>query len=128
MSETTLICIVDDDPSVLKAQARLISSVGWEAKLFADPASFLSYAQTHHPALSVIDVWMPLMNGLEVQARLREISPSTKVIIFTGKEDSQVRSQALNAGAAAFFTKPFDDEEFIAAIRVAVAERPSCHE
>jgi len=62
-----------------------------------------------------------VMSGLEVQSRLRRISPSTRVIIFTGKEDPLVRSAALNAGASAFFTKPFDDEEFLTAIRMALA-------
>jgi two-component system response regulator HydG len=64
---------------------------------------------------------MPMMNGLEVQSRLREISPSTRVIVFTGKEDALVRSTAVGAGASAFFTKPFDDEEFLTAIRMAFA-------
>lgn len=63
---------------------------------------------------------MPSMNGLEVQKRLREISPSTRVIILTGKDDARVRAAALSAGALAFFTKPFDDEEFITAIRLAL--------
>ena len=64
---------------------------------------------------------MPAMNGLEVQSRLREVSPSTRVIVFTGKDDPRVRSTALNAGATAFLTKPFDDEELLIAIRLALA-------
>ncbi len=64
---------------------------------------------------------MPAMNGLEVQSRLRELSPSTRVIVFTGKDDPRVRSTALNAGATAFLTKPFDDEELLIAIRLALA-------
>ena len=56
---------------------------------------------------------MPQMSGLEVQSRLGKISPSTRVIIFTGKDDPLVRSTALNAGASAFLTKPFDDEELM---------------
>lgn len=64
---------------------------------------------------------MPRMNGLEVQSRLREISPSTRVIVFTGKDDPLVRSTAIDAGASAFFIKPFDDEEFLTAIRMAMA-------
>jgi DNA-binding response OmpR family regulator len=64
---------------------------------------------------------MPQMNGLEVQSRLRTISPSTRVIIFTGKDDPRVRSAALNAGASAFLTKPFDDEELLTAVRIGLA-------
>ena len=96
-------------------------SAGWHAEQFSDPEKFLFYAKTHRTPVAVIDVWMPLMNGLEVQSRLHEASPSTRVIIFTGKDDSLVRSTALAAGATAFFVKPFDDEEFLTAVRFALS-------
>jgi len=118
---TDVICLLDDDPSVLKAVVRLISSAGWQAQQFSDPKKFLEYAKIHRVPVAVIDVWMPLMNGLEVQSRLKEVSPSTRVIVFTGKDDPLVRSTALNAGASAFLTKPFDDEELLTAIRLALA-------
>jgi len=113
--------LLDDDPSVLKGLGRLFSSADILAETFTDPEEFLRYARTHRPAAALVDVWMPLMNGLEVQSRLRELSPSTRVIIFTGKDDPLVRSTALNAGASAFFTKPFDDEELLTAVRLALA-------
>jgi len=118
---TDVICLLDDDPSVLKAVARLISSAGWQAQQFSDPEKFLEYAKIHRAPVAVIDVWMPIMSGLEVQSRLKELSPSTRVIIFTGKDDPLVRSTALNAGASAFLTKPFDDEELLTAVRLALA-------
>ena len=118
---TDVICLLDDDPSVLKAVGRLLSSAGWQAQQFSDPDKFLDYAKIHRTPVAVIDVWMPLMNGLEVQSRLKELSPSTRVIIFTGKDDPLVRSTALNAGASAFLTKPFDDEELLTVIRLALA-------
>ena len=79
------------------------------------------YVKIHWPPVAVIDVWMPFMNGLEVQSRLRELSPSTRVIIFTGRDDARVRASALNAGASAFLMKPFDDEELLTAVRLALA-------
>jgi two-component system response regulator HydG len=118
---TDVICLLDDDPSVLKAVARLLSSAGWQAQQFSDPNKFLEYAKVHRAPVALIDVWMPIMSGLEVQSRLQEVSPSTRVIIFTGKDDPLVRSTALNAGASAFLTKPFDDEELLTAIRLALA-------
>jgi len=120
-SVTDVVCLLDDDPSVLKAVGRLLSSAGWRVQQFSDPDEFLVYAKMHRTPVAVIDVWMPLMNGLEVQSRLRELSPSTRVIIFTGKDDLRVRSTALNAGASAFLTKPFDDEELLTAVRLALS-------
>ena len=118
---TSLICLLDDDPSVLKALGRLLSSVGLRAEPFSDPEQFLQYAKIHRSPVAVIDIWMPMMNGLEVQSRLHEISPSTRVIIVTGKADRLVRSTAMNAGALAFLTKPFDDEELVTSVRLALA-------
>jgi len=115
-----VVCLLDDDPSVLKGLSRLFSSADLDAKTFDDPREFLRYAQTHRPAVALIDVCMPQMSGLEVQSRLGKISPSTRVIIFTGKDDPLVRSTALNAGASAFLTKPFDDEELLTAVRFAL--------
>ena len=115
------ICLLDDDPSVLKGLNRLLISAGWHPKQFNDPSPFLSYVKVHRPTVAIIDVWMPLMNGLEVQSRVRELSPSTRVIMFTGKDDPLVRSTSLKAGASAFFNKPFDDEEFLTAVRLALS-------
>ncbi len=117
---TDVVCLLDDDPSVLKAVGRLLSSAGWCVKQFSEPDEFLVYAKIHRVPVAVIDVWMPLMNGLEVQSRLRDLSPTTRVIIFTGKDDPRVRSAALNEGASAFLTKPFNDEELLTAVRLAL--------
>ena len=120
-SNAFVVCLLDDDPSVLRGLGRLFASADLLAKTFSDPEEFLRYARTHRPVIALVDVHMPQMNGLEVQSQLREVSPSTRVIIFTGKDDPLVRSTALNAGASAFFTKPFDDEEILTAVRLALA-------
>ena len=120
-SNAFVVCLLDDDPSVLRGLGRLFASADLLAKTFSDPEEFLRYARTHRPAIALVDVHMPQMNGLEVQSQLREVSPSTRVIIFTGKDDPLVRSTALNAGASAFLTKPFDDEEILTAVRLALA-------
>jgi FixJ family two-component response regulator len=95
-------------------------SEGWRPEPFSEPDAFLNYVKIHRPAVAVIDVWMPLMNGLEVQSRVRELSPSTRVIMLNGKEVPLVRPTSLKAGASAFFIKPFDDREFFAAVRLAL--------
>ena len=115
------ICLVDDDPAVLKGITRLLLSADWNVEQFSDPEKFLFYAKAHRPPVAILDIWMPQMNGLEVQSQLRDISPSTRVILFTGKDDPLVRTTGLDAGASAFFIKPFDDEEFLTAIRLAIA-------
>lgn len=120
--ETSTVCLLDDDSSVLKSTGRLLSFAGWNVESFSDPMAFLLYAQNQQPRVAVIDILMPVMNGLEVQARLRIISPSTRLIILTSKDDPLVRAKALAAGAYAFFLKPVDDDDFLAGIESAASK------
>lgn len=115
------VCLVDDDPSVLKATGRLLSSAGWKVEAFSDPREFLRYAEVNHPKVVVLDILMPIMNGLEVQSRLRQLSPSSRVVVLTSKDDPSVRSRAMDTGASSFFLKPVDDAAFLAGIESAVA-------
>ena len=118
--QTSVVCLLDDDPSVLKAACRLLDSAGWKVEPFNDPIAFLEYATIRHPQLAVIDIVMPVMNGLEVQTRLRSASPSTRVIILTSRDDPSVRSRAMKSGAAAFFLKSAGNEKLLAGIASAM--------
>jgi FixJ family two-component response regulator len=119
--KTSAVCLLDDNSSVLKGTSRLLRSIGWDVETFTNPVVFLRYAQAHCPKVVVIDMWMPLMHSLEVQSTLRTICPSTRVIVLTGRDDSQIRATALSAGASAFFIKPFDVEEFFSAVGMQLA-------
>ncbi len=114
-----IVCLLDDDLSVLKATGRLLRSAGWEVETFIDPHSFLDQVPKLSPQVVVLDIWMPVMNGLEVQMRLRSISPSTRVVVLTSVDDPLVRAKALDAGASAFFLKPVNGQEFLAGIQSA---------
>ena len=122
--ETVAVFLLDDDRSVLKATSRLLDSVGWRVNAFADPNAFLEHAATHCPELAIIDILMPEMSGLEVQTRLRRISPGTRVIMLTARDDPSVRRMAMNAGASAFFIKGVESGEFLAGVK-ATAESAS---
>src|SRR5450432_4694086 len=105
---TEVVCLVDDDLAVLKSIGRLLASDGLSVRSFNQPKDFLAYVQAHLVPLVVLDILMEGMSGLEVQAQLRELSPQTRVIIMTGREGVTTRSAAVEMGAIAFFTKPFD--------------------
>lgn len=119
--DAVTVCVLDDDPSVLKALSRLLSSAEWQVATFSDPNLFLRYAETHEPGAVLLDMSMPAMHGLEVQKRLIEISPATHVIVLTAQDDPVVRARALAAGAFAFFLKPQEDEELLEAVAVALS-------
>ena len=117
--ETSAVYLLDDDPSILKATRRLLDSVGWKVEAFSNPMAFLEHAAIHSPDLAVIDIVMPDMNGLEVQERLRRVSPATRVIVLTSKDDPWVRVMAMNAGASAFFVKGVESCDFLAGVTAA---------
>jgi FixJ family two-component response regulator len=118
---TATICVVDDDPSMLKALERLLLSAGWSARFFREPLGFLRYA-THNPVrVALIDIWIPGMSGLELIKQLRVVSPRARVIVVTADDEDSVRSAAIQNGATAFFAKPFEDDIFLEAIKQAMA-------
>lgn len=115
------ICLLDDDLSMLKALDRLLKSEGFNVEKFSEPAAFLAGIGQSSCRLAILDVWMPDMNGLEVQETLRKDSPATRIIFISGRDDSSVRETALNAGAFGFLSKPFDDEVLLQLVRKALA-------
>ena len=118
--EPNSICILDDDASVRHSIEQLLDSDGLKAQSFEDAEDFFAHARSHAVCLAVLDIWMPKTSGLEVQARLREVSPDTKVIVMTGRETPAIRAAALEGGAFAFLAKPFDDEAFLSLVRQAL--------
>ena len=116
------IWLLDDDVSMLKALGRLMNSAGFIVEKFNHPAAFLTRLEHAPCRVAVLDVWMPEMNGLEVQACLHRDSPETRIIFISGRDDPSVRQTALDAGAFAFLAKPFEDEVLVELIQKAVAD------
>jgi FixJ family two-component response regulator len=119
-SDKASICLLDDDLSMLKALDRLLKSDGFNVERFHEPAAFLSAVGKTPCRVAILDVWMPDMNGLEVQAVLRKDSPETRIIFISGRDDPSVRQTALEGGAFGFLSKPFDDEFLLQLVRKAV--------
>jgi two-component system response regulator FixJ len=120
--ESNEVCLLDDDPSVLKSMQYLLVSEGFKVRPFNKPEDFLAHASTHRVPVVVTDIWMDRVTGLEVLARLCAISPRTRVIVITARDDLAARATAMAIGPVAFFIKPFNDEQFIAAVRDALSQ------
>ena len=89
-----IVCLLDDDQAVLKSLGRLLASDGFQVRQFSEPTKLLDYVQTRPVPLVVLDVWMEQMSGLEVQAKLANVAPQTRVIIMTGRKDPAVEQTA----------------------------------
>jgi FixJ family two-component response regulator len=122
MAEFLLIAIVDDDESVRDALTSLLHSVGWQAEAFASAEAFLQSGQVHTTACLLLDVRLPGMSGLELQRQLHSSQARLPIIFLTAHGTEAMRAQTLQAGAVAFFTKPFSDTALLEAIHTALAQ------
>ena len=114
-----LIAIVDDDQSVREAVESLLKSIGFETAIFDSARNFLESPQFPSVSCAILDVWMPEMDGLELQRRLVAINPMP-IIFITAHRDETTQQQALKAGAISFLTKPFSEELLIDALHSAL--------
>jgi FixJ family two-component response regulator len=118
-----LITVVDDDESVREALENLISSVGFEVKLFASAEDFLDSDTPLQTDCAVLDVRLPGITGLELQRRLAADGQSIPVIIITAQGDDKTRDEAVAGGAVAFLKKPFKEEVLLAALESALKRK-----
>lgn len=118
-----LIAIVDDDVSVCRAVQRLVRSLNMNAETFNSGAEFTKLIETvpsFRADCAILDVQMPGMTGLEVQAWLAQAKIFWPIIFITAHDEVGVRERALALGAVAFLRKPFDDELFAKTLRAAL--------
>jgi FixJ family two-component response regulator len=120
IAHAEVVCLVDDDPSVRKSVSRLLESDGFSVRAFSEPEAFLDHLATNPVPLAVLDIWMESMTGMELLAHLCARSRQTRVIFITGHEDAAAEATVMQAGAFAFFIKPFDDAQFLSAVHRAL--------
>jgi FixJ family two-component response regulator len=114
--------LVDDDPSVRRALTRLIRSAGYQVKPFGSAREFLnSDWRGKGVACLVLDVYMPGLNGMELQRELQTANAILPIIFITGRGDIPMSVQAMKAGAVDFLPKPVKDSELLRAIEQALA-------
>jgi FixJ family two-component response regulator len=110
------IAIVDDDPSVLKALARLLRTRELSARTFTSAREFLAELPGGHPECLIVDLQMPEMDGLELQHHLIFSGIRIPTIVITAHTEQSVRERCLAVGAYAFLSKPLQDMPLLAAI------------
>jgi len=118
-----LIAVVDDDQSVREALENLISSVGFEVRLFSSAEAFLDSDASLQTDCAVLDLRLPRTSGLELQRKLAADGQSIPAIIITAQGDDKDRAAAVAAGAIAFLKKPFKEEVLLAAIDSALKRK-----
>jgi len=120
-SDTDIVHVVDDDEAMRDSMAFLLRAENFQVQTYADAADFLAALPQIKVGCVVTDVRMPGMSGIELLQRLRELKVSLPVIVVTGHGDVPLAVEAMKTGALDFIEKPFDDDVFLRAVRLALS-------
>lgn len=117
-----LVFVVDDNPSVRKSLSRLLAAAGYTVEAFASAREFLTRVPSEGPCCLVLDVRMPGLTGIELQAALVAAGRRMSIVFVTGHIDVRMSVKAMKGGAVDLLTKPIDRQELLAAIERAVTK------
>src|SRR6266566_1512488 len=112
--------VVDDYAPVRSSISRLLRGAGCAVAAFGSPQEFLAQYDPRIPGCLVLDLDMPAVNGFELQRSLAKKGSVLPIIFLTGHGDIPKSVRAMKHGASDFLTKPVNDEDLLAAIRVAI--------
>jgi len=123
LKEKPLISVVDDDQSIREALENLISSVGFEVRLFASAEAFLDSDAPLQTDCAVLDLLLPGMTGIELRRKMTADGQNIPTIIITANGSEKAQAEAVAAGAIAFLKKPFKQEVLLDAIDSALQRK-----
>lgn len=118
----TLIRIVDDDTDLLEATELMLSFSGWRVKCYASASEFLAGDAPSDPGCLILDIRMPDMTGIELQAELNARHYDLPIIVLTGHANVDIAVTTFRAGAFDFLQKPVDEEALLSVIARAAGE------
>ncbi|PIE72898.1 MAG: UDP-3-O-[3-hydroxymyristoyl] N-acetylglucosamine deacetylase [Deltaproteobacteria bacterium] len=119
------ICIVDDQPQIGKTISSILNDEGYSTMAFEDAESFWHKLDTLEPALVLLDIWLPGVDGMEVLKRLRKRFPKLPVIMMSGHAGIETAVKSIQEGAHDFMEKPLDLEVLLNKVQSAISQRSS---
>jgi FixJ family two-component response regulator len=115
-----IVYIIDDDPSIQEMLSSLFRSIGLRAQVFGSAAELLQSKLPDVASCLVLDVRLPGLSGLDLQAELAKADIHTPIVFMTGHGDIPMSVRAMKAGAVDFLTKPFRDQDLLDAVMAAL--------
>jgi FixJ family two-component response regulator len=115
-----LIAIIDDDEAMQDSLRDLMESAGLVAQCFGSAEEFLESDLHTRAACLIVDIRMPKMSGLQLQAKLKEENSDIPIIFITAHGDARMRIRAMRDGAVEFLAKPFDHHLLLKRVRAAL--------
>ena len=119
--KTSIVAVVDDDPSMLKGLQRLLSAQGLVSEVFASADAFLSSSASARATCLVLDIQLGAVNGFELQRQLSDLGSKIPIIFVTAFDTEANRTLAMEAGCAAYLSKPFPARLLFEAIQNATS-------
>lgn len=113
MNRSRLVLVVDDDEVIRRVVRTVLEADEFEVLEAVDGAEALSAADASHPAVIVLDVMMPGLDGVEVCRRLRQADASARVLMLTALDDLATEEASRVAGADGYLRKPFSSVELL---------------
>ena len=120
-----VIAVIDDDASVRRALQRLLQSAGFMVETFATAREFIEADDWTQTACLVLDVHLPAMSGVQLQAYLAASGVPIPIVFITAYDDLSTRERVQRAGAVAYLLKPVDQSTLIEAISRAIGQDAS---
>ncbi|MDL2060277.1 response regulator [Mesosutterella sp. AGMB02718] len=114
--QRVLVRIVDDDPDVREAESFMLDCKGWKTRCYDSARAFLVGDASSVPGCLVLDIRMPGMSGIELQAEMRRRGYTLPIIFLTGHADVDSAVKTLRRGAADFLQKPVENERLLESI------------
>jgi FixJ family two-component response regulator len=118
--ESILVAVVDDEEKVRVALGRLLRLADYEVAGFASGEDFLASLSRRIPDCALLDVNMPGLSGLQVQARLHADRVALPIVFITAGDDLAIDRSALEGGGLRVLHKPFDNDQLLAAVQFAL--------
>src|SRR5262245_19916489 len=118
-----LVCVVDDDSLVRESVEALLRAEGFHVAAFESAESFLARPLGDSPACLIVDLALPGMSGLDLHQELARTGMDVPTLLLTAHGDVSTSVRAMKAGALDFFTKPYDADDLVAAVRRAASRR-----
>jgi FixJ family two-component response regulator len=115
-----LIAIIDDDEAMQDSLRDLVEAAGLAARCFGSAEEFLESDLHSRATCLIVDIRMPRMSGLQLQARLKEEECNVPIIFITAHGDARMRIRAMRDGAVEFLAKPFDHHLLLKRVRAAL--------
>lgn len=128
MKQKTKILVVDDDPNLRKTLADILKIKGYETVTVGTGAEAVAAAEHETFSLTLIDLMLPDMPGLEVMARIKTISPLTEAIILTGNASMDTAIEATKQGAYSYLLKPYQMDDLLRNIQHGVEHQQAQEE